>query len=129
LDNFEKQIEKLKEREQKCDIQLSTWILANYQKELLFYDPWHPSEKILREITMSILRILGITTECLVMGNDFDFGELFIYGCVKKQLGITFHQPTIRNFCTAYTLWNAPLTREEFVRQYIIWNWGEDLGQ
>lgn len=125
-DNFSRQIDKLKDRERECDIKISDYIEENYQEKYLFYDPGHPTEELICEKGERILKLLGfesIPENRRVIGM-IDDKELPIYGCVKKALGIKYEQKYLR-MTNLHTLSNAPVTIDEYVRDYITWKYGE----
>lgn len=49
--------------------------------------------------------------------SEMDGKEIFIYGCVKKELGLKFEQEQIRNNYSQ-TLIGAPYSIEEWVEDY-----------
>lgn len=124
MNEFMEKIDSLHQRENKCDIQIAESIKANYQKSKLFYDPCHPSGILHQMIAMKVIKVLGFSPTFVHGANQLDNKELFIYGCVRKQLGMEFEQRYIRNNIYLNTLKRAPMTLEDFIEQYIIWNWG-----
>lgn len=127
-EKFLDDIKKIADREKSCDVTISDFIRNHYQKDMLFYDAGHPTNKINIEYGIRILAILGITVyEKFPMSIYLDSGEVFIYGCVKEELGLKFKQEYIRCHRRTHTLWNQPLNLEGYVKQYIIWNFGVTL--
>ena len=120
-DNFNKRIDKLKEREKKCNIKISDFILDNYREKLLFYDPWHPTNYIIEEKCRRILDLLGIKEDNFESESHLDCREIFIYGCVRKELGLVFEQTVIRKNTCSGTLYNRGITLNEYIKQYKIW--------
>lgn len=120
--NFNNQMEKLRRREAKCDIQISDYIENNYKSKKLFYEPGHPSGDVLYEMGRRICKLLHIELE-----EDFlplcrmDTLELFIYGCVCRALNIKFKQDYVRRNDHSATIYNRPINLEEYVQQSIIW--------
>lgn len=100
LENFENEIHKLQERERECDIKISDYILDNYQKQQTFYDHNHPAKDVIMEKGRRILKVLGIEIDESVTTMDrksiVDGGELFLYGCVRRALGIQYKQLYIK---------------------------------
>lgn len=120
--NFTEQMQKIKKREKLCDIQISDYLEKNYKNYLLFYDPFHPTEFVIREKGRRILEFLKIPIdETLPITWRLDYQEIFIYGCVKKALGMNFEQTHIRRRDTRSTLSNRAVDLEEYVYDYIAW--------
>ena len=119
---FKNTMGKLKERELYCDISISDFIEEKYQIRQLFYEPQHPTNLVLFEKANRILQKLDM---CRINWdksrvspmNGMDGKEIFIYGCVKKELGLKFEQDQIRNNYSQ-TLTGAPYCIEEWVEDY-----------
>ena len=120
---FSSAIEKLKGREDKCDIKISDFILENISKMQLFYDIGHPHENILLEKTNRILDFLGISrlSKALVHVNAYDQGEIFVYGCVRKVHEMKWEKEVIRSHNTIFTLDGHGITLEEYIDAYKAW--------
>lgn len=122
IDKFHAELEKLKKREQECDIQISDFIEANFQAVQLFYAPNHPTEVLLCELGRRILLFLGVGTEArMTVEPTIDYDEVFIYGCVKRALGLRFEQKYIRKGSEYLTVRNKPLKLEEYIEDFIAW--------
>lgn len=119
---FLEAINKLIEREKDCDVKISDYILENYRNEELFYDPAHPTNILLKEKTRRILNKLNIYDiefdECEM---KLDSSEIFIYGCVRKALGLNYNKRYIKHFEKRGTLWGRSISVEEYIRQYKLW--------
>jgi hypothetical protein len=129
-DEFHAKIEKIEKREKQCDIKIADFIKMHYKNHNLFHSAFHPTAMVLSEYVSSLLKILDIPEDSNTMKNFFpgeDNDERFIYGGVKRRLGITFEQKTIRNYNNHTTLWGRPLTLADYVRQHILWNWGKTI--
>lgn len=123
LNNFIAEMEKLKNREKKCDISISDYIERNYHEKLLFYEPFHPSEDIIVEKGRKILNILSIPIdEDIFLNRTLDAMEMPIYGCVKRVLGLHFNQRILRRQCSS-TLLNCSETLDDYIHNYIMWVW------
>lgn len=122
LDHFNKAIEKLKEREKECDVKISDYLEEKNCELQLFYDEGHPHEILLFEIGRRALNILKlpIQGEEKVM-IDLDSVELFVYGCVRKALGMKWEQEYIRCKNPCYTLDGHGITLDEFIDTYKAW--------
>lgn len=121
--NFREQIEKLKVREEKCSISISDFLLDNYKKEKLFFEPYHPTRIVLREKTKRILKKLNIeyVPHGKLIGAD-DSYEVFVYECVAQALGVEWRDQLIRNCRVEYTLYNRSINLEEYINQYMLWS-------
>lgn len=123
LNNFCTQMEKLKSREEKCDIRISDYIERNYHEKLLFYEPFHPSEEIIAEKGRRILSMLSIPIEEeRVLSRTLDAMEMPVYGCVKRALDLHFDQRILRRQCSS-TLLNCSETLDDYIHNYIVWVW------
>lgn len=120
---FEEEMQKLIEREKYCDISISDYIADNFQSKQLFYEPNHPTNELIMEKGRRILKLLNIEIdESVPIARALDGSELFIYGCVKKALGMTFEQKYVRKTeYQMYTLRGRPMDLEEYVENYIKW--------
>ena len=121
---FREGIEKIKKREQQCDIKISDFILENYKNKQLFYDPQHPTEVVICEIGKRVLRCLGINDipEVYVEPTLNDT-ELFIYECVRQALGLNYIQKYIRVGKLHATLTSSGgVTREEYIDDVVRWS-------
>ena len=92
---WEEFLTKLFDRESDWDIKISDYILNHYQTEKLFYEPWHISTELAREIANRILikfemPMISTLIPCL---DDY---EVFIYEDVKQALGLKFKEEQIR---------------------------------
>ena len=129
VEKFNQAIQKLKDREEKCDIIISDYILEHYQERQLFYDPRHPVEDVVCEKGRRILRLLGIEViEYDRIGRMIDEEEMFIYGCVKRALKLNFEQKYIRvsKNNTRSTFQKKPLCLREWIEDCLWWNKNQD---
>lgn len=121
--NFDRALDKIKEREKQCSFIISDFIENNYQKHRLFYSPSHPTEVITRAKGEYILQYLGLEPEEeLYFANGLGADEIPIYGCVKRALGLVFEQQFYRRE-SYWTLTNRPEDLEEYITNYIAWVW------
>ncbi len=119
---FNSGMERIKEREKHCDIKISDYIENNYRNKQLFYDPNHPTEDLMAEVGRRVLRLLHI--ECYEINSlpkMINARENFIYGCVKKALGIVYDIKFIRFGCINSSLSNKAIDLETFVSDYVTW--------
>lgn len=123
LECFNLYLDKIKEREQKWDVKILSYILEKYRKEKLFYDLGHPCNNVMKEICKGIFRILGI--DSLTIGNisqNMDAYEQPIYPCVARALNLDYEYRFIR--CSGIKLDSGEMDFEEYIRQYIYWCYG-----
>ncbi len=125
LENFDNQIRKLQKREENCDIKISDYILENYMKCQMLYDPHHPTREVILEKGRRILNLLKIEINEAHMTISrqamIDGKELFLYGCVRRALKIQYKQQYIRNNKNN-SLYNRAMDLKEYVEAYIAWN-------
>ena len=118
--NFEYYISKIKERENAWSFRISDYILENYKKEKLFYDQNHPTNSLLKEISIRILQELGIQEKDLYADEVLDINEEFVYECVKKTLDIRWDETIVRKSLNARRM-AAQMDYEQYVREYLYW--------
>lgn len=118
ISNFEDCIDKIKEREKSWDIKISKFILDNYQRYKLFYDPGHPTNCIMKYIALMILKKLNIECDYVKCDKCMDAHEKPIYPMVKKVLKINFLDDNIR--VTGKKLCEK-MNFEEFIIEYCWW--------
>ncbi len=123
-DAFASGIDKLRQREESCSVKIAYYIEKNYKNSLMFYDPGHPTNEVICEMGRNILKLLNIPV-CETGGRRYimDNAEVFVYGCVKRALGLKFEQNFIRIFSPQFTLSGRALTLEDYIEQYIVWNY------
>lgn len=123
-DAFHKQITKVIEREKECDIKISDYILENYRRKQLFYDPEHPSEDTICEKGRRILKILGMKeNDDAVIPRMLNSTELFIYDSVRNALNLEYRQERIRLGKSHAVLSGMGMNRKEYVEQMLKWNY------
>jgi len=107
----------LLEREKEWDIKISDYILENYKKEKLFYELFHISSKLAREIAIRILQYLGYPVIDMYLIPCLDEYEVFIYKDVKEALNLEFEERTIRKHRKEASLRLCEMNIDEFVDQ------------
>ena len=80
--NIKNSLEELRKRECNCDFNISDLIEASYDKEYLFFTVNHPSFKIIRYMSVQILKILVI--------EKLDHIMIPIYPSVASGLELKF---------------------------------------
>ncbi len=126
VEMFEYKTEKLKQREKGWDIKVSSFMEENYKVKKLFYDIDHPTNDLLIEVCRKLGQILGLDDWDSVF-PDIDLGwrEQFVWPCVRKALGLQWKDSTVRNNGKYFfiKLSNGQLTIDEYIRQYIYWQY------
>lgn len=119
---FEKFLSKVRQRENEWDIKMSDFILENYKKELLFYDPNHPTPIIIRRIANGCLSILGLSD--LPADSDdqgMDACQLPLCGSVMKALSMDLKEYELR--ISGKKLLNKPMFLQDYISQYYAMQW------
>ena len=75
----------------------------------MFYDPNHPTNEVICEKGRRILHFLNMKESEMFLEDALDDGEMFIYGCVRKELGLNFRQNYIKKYRKNKTLHNHAL--------------------
>lgn len=118
---FDEEISKLRKREDNCSFTISDYILSNFRKKKLFHDPVHPANVLIKEKVRKILDILHFDKNVVIADigvmNELDQQDIYIYGCVRKALNLSFEQTYLRNnMKTGYR--HKPITIDEYVEDY-----------
>lgn len=127
IDKFNYSINKLKEKEEKCDLKYSQFIIDNYKDKKLFHSPNHPSNVVLNKLFNDI--IIKLNEKCvdkmrmkelLVLNINLDgiyellgvIHNMIIFDDVKKQLNLNFDE----DYCY---LNFKNLQKKEYFEEYI----------
>lgn len=118
IDNFNRYMEKIIEREKNWDVKITDYLLRTYRKEQVFYEKDHPCNNVLKEICRGVFDILGLDKETV---KDFDEVNLSgrqmpIYKCVEKALGLEYSSTSIRRKIGKFCSGDMDLT--EYVKEY-----------
>ena len=118
LQLWEKFREKLLLREEEWDIKISDYIFEHYKTKQLFYDLFHISDILVKEITKRLLIYLGYNGE---VHSDtlikLDGAEIFLYRDVRDFLEIEYEQKYIRKHTKSSSLTNIDMDLKEYVNQ------------
>lgn len=124
-EDFSVFIEKIIKREQEWDIKVSEFILHNYKKSQLFFDPNHPTPHFLKYITKKCLEILDVKIADSEIKNmkeiKLDSYEMPICKSVKKCFGISYDNKIIRQ--SGIKLYNKEMDIKEYIKQYTAYEW------
>lgn len=123
-ENFRFYIEKIRKRELAWDIKILDFILENYKDEKLFYDMYHPSETILRQISLDVLKKCGIDDENIFnIENAFlDAVEYPVYPVVKKVLGLQWEETFIRKSRAGRKICRD-MDFSRYIEEYLFWRY------
>lgn len=115
--------EKLLEREKEWDIKISDYIMNNYKKEKLFYECFHISDVLVREIADRLLKYMGYEAVYNEVRPEasMDTNEMFIYKDVVDALELEFEQKYIRINHRENMINKADMDMEEYVHQICLW--------
>lgn len=123
-ENLEICFKKWEKRDEACDVKIMDYIRQEYKKQLLFYEPAHPCNNVLRKISERILECLGIDSgEIHEIEARKASLELPIYRCVKEVLGLTFETKYIREVphWEISKLVPGKMDLAEYCREYCYW--------
>lgn len=120
--NYEMFIEKVKSREKEWDISISNYLIKEMPNSQLFYDPEHPTEKVIGYIVDNILNKLGFNSMKNYISDCMDFCEIPIYQSVNVALKLNWKKSIIRKY-SILKLNNNIMDLYEYVSQYIKWNY------
>ena len=132
-ENFLQRMEHLREREEKWDVKVRDYILANYQECKLFVDLSHPSRTLMMEICRRIGKVLHLRDiEDIGLDFDYEYYETFVMGWVKDALGLKFSDEFVRSNNrlgrpNRNKLGDGPIDLREYVREYVYWKFGKFL--
>lgn len=88
---------KLYKREKEWDVKISDYIMDNYKTIKLFYDKYHISATLAREIASRTMQYMGYEGQIpYELPIYLDSCEMFIYQDVKEALGLQFEESYIR---------------------------------
>ena len=121
LKGWEEFCKKLTEREVEWDIKISDYIFANYKTRKLFYEPFHISSVLAREIAKRVLEYLGYDFFISYTAFPLDELEVFIYRDVKNALELEFEETSVRIHSRGMNLESYDMSVEEYVRQLCRW--------
>lgn len=121
LENYNFMAEKIKVREENCDIKVSDFIIGNFMDKQMFYDLGHPTNVVLKQISRGILRKLGISDdEDIVCADSLCYHEDPVYPQVRKALGLKWERKYIRDNDKSKKI-NENMDFSEYVREYLMW--------
>lgn len=125
MTNFNMYMKKIKEREVCWDIKIYDFIVNHYRKEKLFFDIGHPTNTIIKEISIRILEKLNISNINIVAKSQMDACETPIYPCVQKCLSMQWKDIELRKSRVGRLTEHMDFT--EYVKEYIWWCYGYEI--
>lgn len=112
-------LKQLKERESKCDIKMMDYIEENYLKEQLFYSRNHPSNKVLKEESIRILKNINPewNTEIEHEGTipSLSINQEFMYPSILEKL-----RPSFTKRWYSDTISECRYVIEEEIKKYLF---------
>ena len=133
LDLFDEFQYKLVDREKELSVKTSSYIFSHFREYQLFYDPFHPAEKLLSVIANKVLFLINKNYKYQIdkyyNGGDFallDSNEIPVYNSVRKTFDFQFSQPILRRSLLRYSVQHAvtiPLTLKQYVELYLCFNY------
>lgn len=118
--NFWSYMQKIRKRECNWDIPIYDFIITNYKREKLFYDLGHPTNVVMKEIALGVLKRMGIEDEHIYCDREMNDIEEFVYDTVRKTLGCEWKDHEIRKGNEKRKL-RSKMTKEEYVKEYLFW--------
>lgn len=121
-------IDKVKAREKDWDIKISDLLSDLSKKDLLFYDPNHPTDIIIRYIAENILDILKITCQKHHMIDDIDIPRLDSYEMPLQRSVISYfgldYEPEYRELrVTGNKILRMDMYLDDYIIQYESMLW------
>ncbi len=123
-------INKIKDREVDWDIKISDYLINQSNKEILFYDPNHPREDVIKYIAKQLLKYMGIKVEDKYI-DHMNIAKMDSYE-------MPLHQSVVDFFQLNYDLKNRVLRHtgikrnrfkmklKQYIKQYISFMWQEE---
>ena len=121
LKSWDEFCKKLISREEYWDIKISDFIFENYRTEKLFYEPFHISGVLAKEISKRILEYMGYSLQISFTPFSLDELEVPIYKDVKDALGLQFEETSIRVNSRGALIDSYDMDIEEYIRQLCRW--------
>ena len=115
--HYQSAIEEMLEREKKCDVIISDYILKHFRSQQLFYTKNHPVELVFCELGMRILHKLGFKDERIanIRIQKLDACQELIYPSVSKFYNFTFVKELYLD-----SIFDEECCMDEMVRMYLI---------
>lgn len=123
-------INKVKAREAEWDIKIADYLINQSNKELLFYDPNHPREEVIKYIAKRLLKYMGITIEDKYI-DTMNIAKMDSYEMPLHQSVVDFFQLNydLRNRVLRHTGIKRnrfKMKLKQYIKQYISYMWQEE---
>lgn len=126
IENFNSEVKKIKEREAECNIKIYNYIMDNYRKKRMFWDPGHPTNDVILEMCRQITDLLISDKEMaekikkeILINNEMDTFQMPVYASVRKILDFDWDDSDMRKY-TGNKL-SEQMDTAEFYKEYIYW--------
>lgn len=115
--HFRTAVTQMLERESKCDVTISDYILENFKKKQLFYTKNHPIESVFYELGVRILCKLGFEHDRVenIRLQRLDSCQELIYPSVSKFYNFAFQKELYMD-----SLFDEECSIDEMVRMYLV---------
>lgn len=127
-EKWNKFIDTIRKREVEWDVKISDFLINNANKKIMFYDPNHPTEIIIKFIAKGLLDLLGIKLEDAtnidnIMITKLDSFEMPICQSVIDYFGMDYNLENriLRNSGVKRT--KATMRLKQYIKQYISMIW------
>ena len=119
--NFDTNMEKLKQREKNCDVIISDYIIDNYKKYRCFWDVGHPTNRVIKEICQRIIKKIGggYSLSGLVLNNEMDTYQMPIYNCVIEKLSLEYEDIYLRENTGNHL--GTYMDINDYAEEYLFW--------
>lgn len=112
-------LEQLRKREEECDIKMMDYIEREYLNEPLFYSRNHPTNKVLKEESIRILKYIyerdNMDIEHENTIPDLSINQEFIYPSIYHKL-----HPAFRKIWYSDAISKCSCTMEEEIKKYLF---------
>ena len=92
--------------------------MDNFRDKQLFYDQGHPTNFVIREIVLKLMKLLGIEGTPNEAA-EMNIHEEFVYPYVTEALNLKWQQKYIRKRDSAKKL--KPMDLITYVQEYVWW--------
>lgn len=117
--------DKVRMREREWNIKIFDFLVSNYQKQQIFYDPYHPTNVVIKYIIIQILYLLypGYIWESDIYDyiSKLDEYEIPIYSSISNILSLQYKKTYLRENSKA-RISDTAMDLEEYVREYLMFN-------
>jgi hypothetical protein len=124
VDKKEKDLLKLKKREEKWDIKVADFIEKNFRTIPCFVDHDHPSKYLMYEIGRQVAEILGVENDICIECWESHLGlPTPVLKCVIDYYGINWEVSNDKPF-NIFLGYQTSQILEEYIKEYLWWYHG-----